>query len=667
MAGAPCEPVGGRSRHRWGSQAAVWGAGALAAVVVLGPALAPGALFLLDADFLAHYPVPSGVWGLGPAVPRRVPVALPLAWASSVMDGTVAAKVLLGALLIVAFAGAARLVRSLALPARLGAGALYSLSPFVLTRLGAGQWNVVAAFAVLPWAIGSLLAPGERPARTFGWALAMGATGSVGGLFAALAVAVGLVAERDRAALRGTVLAGIAQLVWLVPGLVVLLGGGIHPVGSIAFPTQAHGVVGILGLVGGYGFWRPASQVGGQPGPGVAVLGAVIAGLAVLGAPRLPACWRWRAVVLASVGVALTLASALPGIRGAFADLTSTVVGAPFRDSQRFMALVLVWLAPAAAGGAQRLAGEPGAAGGRLVGAALGVSPLLIGLALAAPGLWGVGGELTPVQVPGSWSSARAEVQRAPGPVLVLPFDYHLGLPIAGGREVLNPLPDELGGDVISSTDLGSDAPLPGGTGSGGSRSGRSGSAAPGPSPGTESNDPRVPRIIRILAAARGARPVAAALRASGVRWVALLHAADWRAYASLAADPGLVQAVHGADLQLFEVRDWSGPVTDVSGRAVTMHAIIGPLATLAPSGPALWSAPGALGWMRGTSPAGVSEHGLVSLPAGSGILWYWPALVVLGVDAGLVVLAAAMWRPSRSAGPGPVPSMAPIDALPRP
>jgi hypothetical protein len=595
------------------------------ALVVLGPALRPGNLFLLDADFVPRYPVPSGIWGLGPAIPRRVPLGLLLAWASVPLGGALAAKLLLGGALVVAFVGASRLVPGLAWPSRLGAGALYALSPMLLTRLGAGQWNVLAACAVLPWALGPLLAPGKQPARTFLWALGMGATGSVGGLFAGLAVCVGLLAERDRPALRGAGLALLAQAPWLVSGLVVVLGGGLRLAGSEAFPTQAQGLVGVLGVFAGHGFWRTASQVGGEAGPGVALLAAILLGLAFFGVPSLPRSWRWRAVALAGIGTALTIASALPWTRGVYQALTSSVVGAPLRDGERNMALTLVWLAPAAAAGAQRLAGRAGI----WMQFAVRASPALVAIVLAVPGMWGVGGTLEAVSLPRSWSAARLAVQRAPGPVLALPFYYHLPLALAGDREVLNPLPDELGGDVISSSNL--DAGVP----------------------DVEAADPRVAGLMRIMARARGAEPVAAGLARAGVRWVALLHSADWRAYSSLADDPGLVQVVDGRSLQLFEVRSWLGPVHTATGHVVPMTTVAAPLSLLATSGPAVWDAPGAPGWMRGTEPAGVSRQGLVSLPAGGGLLWYWPAGVVLGADLVSLASALAAWRLLRRASPG--------------
>lgn len=602
-----------------------WLAGGLAGLTVLGPALAPGSLFLLDASFVPHYPVPSGVWGLGPEIPRRVPLGLILAWLSGPLEGALAAKLFLAGLVMVAFAGAWHLADGLSWPGRLGAGAVYALSPLLLTRLGAGQWNVLAAAAVLPWALPWLLTPGRNPARTFLWAAAMGATGSVGGTLAGVAVLVGLVAERSRAALWGTGLAALAQVPWLVPGIVVVSAGGLHLSASGVFATQAHGLDGILGLLAGHGFWSSASQVGGNAGPGVALLGAVLGAMAILGAPALPRPWRWRAVALAGAGLAIALASALPWTSGLYRALTGTAIGAPFREGERAMALTLVWLAPASAWGAARLAGQRG----RLVPVVIvRAAPAVAAVALAVPGLWGVGGRLAPVAIPPEWGRARLAIQRQPGPVLALPFHRHLPLALTGGQDVLNPLPDELGGDVISSPDL---------------------------EQGTtdvELADPRVPGLVPVLARARGAQPVAHQLARAGVRWVALLHAADWRAYRALSDDPGLAQVTGGASLQLFEVRSWRGPVVDRAGQGMAMSAVLAPLRRLAPSGTAVWEASGSTGWMRGAHPATVSNRGLLLLPAGRGPVWYWPALITLLADLAVLASAVAAWRSLRRPAP---------------
>ncbi|HEX3394739.1 MAG TPA: hypothetical protein VHS52_09440 [Acidimicrobiales bacterium] len=605
-------------------------AGVALAAAVLGPALGPRPVFALDATFVARIPVPTGIWGLGPELPRRVPLGLGLAWVSTIV-GAAAGPLLLALALVIAFVGATRLVADSPWAVRVGAGLLFAASPLMLTRVGAGQWTAVAPFAVLPWALPSLLAPGEAPARTFLWAAALGATGSVGGTLALVVAAVGVVGERRRASLLAAALVGLAQLPWVLPALVVQ-SANASPAGSDVFATRAHGVVGALGLLAGHGFWRAPSQVGGDTSPGVALLGLGLLGLALVGASSLPPRWRWRAAGLAGAGMALALASAVPGVRDAYQSFSRTGVGAPLRESQRFAVLTLVWLAPASASGAARLAEERG----RLPAWTTLALPAAAAIVLGGPGLWGVGGRLEPSSLPADWGRARRVVEREPGAVLALPYVRYLDLPAAGGRRVLNPVPDYFGGDVLSSSD-----PQAGPSSQSGYR---------------ERADPReLPVLIALTAAlapgapGQGARPLLSdTLVRAGVRWVVLLHAADWTAYRGLATDPGLVPVVQGASLDLLQVGGWKASVVDDAGDGVGRRPLVAPLERLDASPAAVWAQPAEPGWMRGIHGAGRTASGLVRLPAGGGLLWFWPAAVVLAGDALIVAcLAFAWWGPS--------------------
>jgi len=597
------------------------------AVVVLGPALGPGAVFTLDAAFVPRIPVPAGIWGLGPELARRVPSGVVLAWASTVMGGALAGKAMMGLTLVVAFAGAARLTTSTTGTAgRIApklAGLLYALSPLFLTRVGAGQWTALTAFAVLPWALPALLEPSRSWARTFLWSAAMAATGSVGGTLALVVVVVGVGAERTRRALAGGAMVAAAQLPWVVAGLATAAGWP-RPAGADVFATRADGPIGAAGLLAGHGFWRASTQVGGDSTLGTALLGVGLLGLAWMGARALPPPWRWRAAALAGLGWALALASAVPGVRDAYSAFTLTAIGAPFRESQRFLIFTLVWLAPAAALGAGRTAGEKGWFPSWTPLAATG----LVAVVLAFDGLWGVGGQLRPVSVPAEWGVARRAIGRAPGTVLALPYHRYLDLPIAGNRRVINPLPDYLGGDVISSSD---------------------------PEVGARYREVTDPREPAVMAAVRdGGDDVGVRLAEVGVRWIVLLHAADWRVNRSLAERPGLRVVLAGDSLDLLQVQEWTGPVVDTSGRPLALRSVIAPLQRLRPSTAAVWSHPAAPGWMRGLHVAAQTSSGLVRLPPGRGPVWFWPSIVVLGTDAATLVGVVLAWRrlPAQGAAP---------------
>lgn len=174
-----------------------WLASLATSVILIGRGLGPGSLPSLDLVATPRIPVPRGIWGLGPELPRRVPVGVALSWGSALVSGGFAVKVLLVASVTVAFVGATRLARGAPAIGRAAAGILYAAGPFMATRIGAGHLILVVAVGVLPWVLPTLLRPADDARRTFLAALALGLTGFIGGLYVALPVAVGLVASRQ--------------------------------------------------------------------------------------------------------------------------------------------------------------------------------------------------------------------------------------------------------------------------------------------------------------------------------------------------------------------------------------------------------------------------------------------------------------------------------------
>ncbi len=603
-----------------------WVLGLCLGVVVLGPALGGNSLLGLDLAATPTIPVPRGIWGLGPDLPRRVPLGVAVAWASTIMGGGSAAKLLFTSCVAVAFVGAWRLASTTPPLCRLSAGLLYAVNPFILTRLGVGHWMLVAAIAVLPWALPHLLRPGEDRERTLLWSAALGATGVNGGLLGGVLVAVGMVADRGRGAGRTALVFVVAQLPWVVPGAIVLASRP-ELADASSFATRP-GPWGPIGLVVGDGFWRQASQVGNLGGVGAGLLGLGLLGLAVLGSRELPAAWGRRAVGAASIGFTVAIASAVPGVSRLFAAFVGTPLGAALRDGQRVLALFLVWLAPAVAAGALALSRGLRQVPARLTWSLPGIATLV----LVAPALWGVGGALEPVRFPEGWFDARMAVDRAPGTVLALPWHQYLDLGFAKDRRIVNPVGDFFGGDVLWSSD-----------------------PELGPA-SQEQADPREPHAARISREVRRGVPQSDALARLGVRWVVLLREVDWRSYRTLADDPGLEHVVRSPSVDLYRVRGWAGPFVDRAGEMIPSDALLAPLVRLDASGPAVWQRPAATGWLRGTAPAGRTELGLVALPAGGGWVWYWPAAVTVlahAITVIAVVIAGSRRRCRLTTGSG--------------
>lgn len=601
-----------------------WILGAAAAVAAIGPGLGSGSLLSLDLVLTPTMPVPPGMWGLGPELPRRVPLGAVLGWLSPLVGGATAGKALLVVCIAAGVAGASRLARSwgagsLAVAA---AGLVYGLSPFVLTRLGAGQWGVLAATGVLPWVAERLVRPADHLPRTFLAAAALGLTGFVGGTYALVLVLVGLAVGRPRitAGAKAAVAVTVAQLPWLLPGLIVTaVGPALNDAAS--FPTRVDGALGALRVVTGHGFWRRSNDVG-LAGAAASAAGAALLVAGAGGWSRVPRSIRPAVAASAVLGLGLALASGVPGLRGVYAGATSVGAGAALRDSHRFLPLLLVWLAPAAALGATRVGERLAARSRPLIPAALAG----IAVALALPALWGVDGRLDPAHFPPGYGAAKARIARQPGPVLALPWHQYLDLSFADDRRVLNPLPDYLGGDVVASAD----PELVGAR--------------------REDTDRRGATVDRLVREQGGA-PQSEELVALGVRWVVLLEEVEWREVQSiLDADRGLRPVPTGDGLRLYEVTGWRGPAVTLGGEPVAVHPVVQPWSRLGSDQELIVARSGSAGWLRGTARVSVTGDGLLHLPPGRGPLWYWPALVVLAGDVtcGLFGLVAVRSLSSR-------------------
>lgn len=605
-----------RQDLRW-----AWAVGVVAALAVVGPGLAPGAWFNVDLVVTDVTPVPRGVWGLGPELPRRVPFALPFAWLSALAPGALPWKLAVVAALASGVAGTWRLVSRWAPETspllRAGAGLIAGVGPFATTRTGAGHLGMTFALAALPWALPALLRPTERPARTVGWCLALGAAGPFGGTLALPALLCGVVGDRAWTARRrrpaGLVLLGaaLAQGPWLVPTVVVArLGTDIASAGD--FPTDVGGDGGVLRVLLGHGFWRTPSQIGGSQGWEVALAGVVLAGLAVVGWRALPEEVRRPAGALALIGLVGAAASGLPGLDGLVASLVDVPPFAALREGQRVLALWLVVAAPAAAIGAERLARRSEGA----LGALAGVAPLAIGVVALGPALWGIGGALDPVTVPASWRQVRDEVQAHPGTVMVLPWQSYPRLAVAGGRSAAQPMAVYLGGDVLTSSDPGF------GDGS------------------RERSDGREERAAALAERMHDHEPVAEELAALGVRWVVELETVRGP-LREVPDDPGLRPAVETSGITLHEVEGWA-PARGPDGAPVTVDRPIAPVIRTADEAVRV-AAPGSTGWRR-DGRSSRSDEGQLGLPAGTGTAWYPGAALTLLADvAALGTLGACL------------------------
>jgi hypothetical protein len=621
------EPSAERIDRRW-----AWGIGLVAALLVVGPGLGRGAWLNVDLVVTDVTPVPRGVWGLGPELPRRVPFALPFAWVSALVPGVLPWKLACVAALASCTAGTWRLVARWA-PAsspwvRAGAGLIAGVGPFATTRLGAGHLGMTFALAVLPWALPALLRPADRPARTVAWALALGLAGPFGGTVALPVVAAGLVGTaawrpgRRVPAVRAALGTLVAQGPWLVPTVVVAAQGtDIATAGD--FPTDLSGPGGVLRLLAGHGFWRPQSQLGGAQGWEVAVAGLVLLALAVEGWRRLPADVKAPVALVAGIGLVGAAASAVPGVDGVVAALVDTPAGAAVREGQRLLALWVVVAAPLAALGAGSVARR---VGDGLQPVAVAV-PMVLAVLGTGPALWGAGGALEPVELPPSWGDVRAAVVADPGTVLVLPWQAYPALAVTDGRGVVSPLGVYLGGDVLASSD-------------------------PGFGDGRrERADDREARAAVVAEGLEAGEDVHDELLALGVRWVVEIPTVGRRVDPEAPTPAGLRREVVTEALGLHEVEGWAPARRVDDGAPVAVERPVAPVLRTDAAAVRV-AAPGVEGWRRGGGTSR-SADGLLQLPAG-GTAWYPGAIAVLLADVAalaLAVITLARLRSTRSGG----------------
>jgi hypothetical protein len=447
------------------------------ALLVTGPALAPGFVLLRDMVFVPRQDLDLDALGLGSGLPRAVPVDAAMALVTAVLPGDLVQKAVLLLIVYAAVLGAARLVP----PDRDGgrglagavAGLVYGWSPYVAERLLIGHWALLLAYAALPWiALATLrVRAGEpRALPRLVLACAPAALTPTGSLLAAGVVLV-LAGRRRLLAAGGAVL--VLSLPWIVAGLLHPAGSASDPAGVAAFAAGTEGGWGgaLPALLGTGGIWNAGAVPSSRGSALLPVVTLLLVGLAVLGwardgARRGPGL---RLLLLGAAGLLLALVGTVPGLRELLETAVRAVPGAGLlRDGQKWVAWWALALAVGAGLGARWLAGvareRAGAGPAVLVAGAAVLLPLI-----AVPDLgWGVGGRLQPVDYPADWQRVRDALANDPGPgdVLVLPFGAYRAFDWNDDRPQLDPaarwLPratvadDELvvGGTVVAGEDV---------------------------------------------------------------------------------------------------------------------------------------------------------------------------------------------------------------------
>lgn len=450
------------------------------AVVVLGPALAPGYVLRGDMVFVPRQPMKAAWWGLDGSVPRAVPMDGLVSLLSLVVAGQVIQKVALLGALVLAATGAERMVRPAPGYARLGAMVVLVWNPWVHERLLIGQWAIVLGYAALPWVVVGVDAlrdpdrAGLPVVRRWGpvvWPVVLAAVASPSSGVVAFAVALVLLALRRPGAgwrtVAGLGLVGVvANLPWVVAALRVPGGVGVGEGGFSGFAARAESPAGLVAsLLSFGGIWKTsvvpeARTLAAVVLAGVVLTLAAVVALALAGSD--PAGRAGRRRGLAAVAAGAFLLAWLPALDPVGEGLDAVAPHVPglalLRDSHRFLApAVLLWAAGTAAlltrlgAAATRGSGlRPGAAGAGLV--LVLSAPLLLAPQLA----WGAGGALRAVHYPAGWTAVadlialEEATTGEPQAVVVLPWTgSYRGFAWNDRRAVLDPAPRFLPGTVL--------------------------------------------------------------------------------------------------------------------------------------------------------------------------------------------------------------------------
>ncbi|WP_157520294.1 hypothetical protein [Nocardioides dokdonensis] len=439
------------------------------ALLLLGPALAPGYVLSYDMVWVPDLALRADALGTGSGLPRAVPSDAVVAILDEVVPGMVLQKLVLLAALVVGGVGAARLAPPGRLLGALAAVTLWQWNPFVAERLGLGHWPVLLGYAALPWLVVAARRwrTEQRMPAVLPLLVVCASLSASAGL-ASAAVLLVLATRQEVAHLaRVVAVVALANAPWLVAGLLHAGAALSDPAGAAVFALADEGTLpGPLAALGLGGAWNAEVLPGSRTGVAAWVATAVLLALAATG-------WRtwWQRVgaregggLLALWGVGWGLAVLTWAAPNAVGTLAGAVPGAGVvRDGARLLVLCAPLLVSLVAQGAVVLHDRvrrawPGAA--PLVPRVLLAAVLVLWPVTVLPDIaWGLDGpdgpRLQAVDYPTSFEQAhRAVGAAAPGDVLVLPLSSFRAPQWNNGHTVLDPLGRYLGRNHVASDEL---------------------------------------------------------------------------------------------------------------------------------------------------------------------------------------------------------------------
>ena len=586
-----------------------------------------GRLLLLDFVSGPHQPLlPATAFGLDGGLTGGVPLVIGFRLLDRLL-GQAGSVVPVAIFFPLATTGAARLLRTAVLPARLGAGLFYAVNPFVFDRLYAGQLGLLLGYALLPFAVAALVDAAQEPHRVGRAACWAGATVMMSEHFAWILVPVtaGIFLTRPRrvrASVRlGAVALGAAAISSYL--LVAPVLAGVSPAGPLtqlaAYRTRADSRVGLLANVAGlYGFFRPGPTEPKNLFSGwIAVLAALLLIVAVgyVAVLRDTAHRRDGLAILAAGAAGYFLALGDQGPTGglfrlAYEHVPGFVV---MREPDKFAVLVALAYTYGFGWGITWLTTRNRQNAAQVAVAALAIAlpfvytPNLIG---------GLGGQVMASEFPASWSIASRLAGQ--DTVLFLPWHEYFPTPFTDQRTIANPAAFYFAGTVLTSQN-------------------------PGLGYGFAAEDPEHVFLDKVLGPPVALQRMRVALAGLGVRFVALAKVADWRDFAQVGDVPGIRLVYSSSSLDLFSVTPTAQETRD--DRRIRFLNLVDYRVLPGPPGVVTLPVPYSQGWTLDGHPAVRLPDGQAGIPApaGGGIVHYGPSSGVLASVIGSLAAALAV------------------------
>jgi hypothetical protein len=532
---------------------------ALTCMAVAWPLVAPGYLQLLDAPtgpdavFPSFFPLPSeGVAALG--LPSSALFRAALGLFHEIAPSAVNKALVLAALSLSVFS-CYHLARTrfdiVSGAAALGA-LFYAVNPFTHQRLISGQLYLMLGYALLPFAVAAVVdlvsrASMKNGARAATWSAGLLLVSPHIGVVAAVlaivgcAVATGSWFDRGRAvSLIGVGTLGVGAF-WILPSLERSASASTSLADLQVFASQPRGWGSLVYSSLLHGFWRNEFHGPLESQPALFLAAAVVLGACiVVGLRRLSPRREVLFLTIAAGGaLILSVSTSLPPMRAvsrwAFSEFRGLHL---FREPNKWLVVVCLVYAIGIGGGVQSLL-KPVRARIRMF-----LTVLFAGLiALATyPMLWGFGGRVVPSDIPGALLDVRSKLE-TPGRTLFLPWHEFMPYAFAQGRTIGDIAPYLFGSEVISSD---SDDFLHRAAG--------------------DELDPRN-AYLRILIEQRGLmRRFGALIAPLGIRYVVLVHTADFRAYGFLERQRDLTPVSRGDHVSIYENRSWKDQIVVTGG-----------------------------------------------------------------------------------------------------